>query len=286
MEPNDSVIKIIPRRHSCRSYSPTQISGETLSLVNRLLVENNTGPFGNASRFWLVDRNVYTGKPVKLGTYGFISGASKFVAGSMEMHRDMNLEDYGYVKQAKILKLTALGLGTCWIGGSFRRSEYAKTTDLNRSEVIPTITPLGLPASQPGFREWVSRVFIKAKKRKPWEELFFQRDLNTPLTRKDAGTFETALEMVRLAPSANNVQPWRVVRNGDLFHFFLFRRHSVNRNVGPIDLQRIDMGIAMYHFESTLRESGITGTWEKVPTGILSEANIKYICSFRVKEQV
>jgi hypothetical protein len=282
MDRKDTLIKIMSHRQSCRSFSQKELSPEIMMEVDGIIREDNAGPFGNPMRFWLVDTENYSGKPVKLGTYGFITGASTFLAGSVELHRSMNLEDYGYVKQAKILKLTALGLGTCWVGGSFRRSEYAKTTKLRRSEIIPTISPLGHPTSRPGIRDWVSRVFLKNKKRKPWEELFFSRDLNTPLSRKEAGTFETALEMVRLAPSANNVQPWRVVRNGNLFHFFLFRRHSVNRNVGPIDLQRIDMGIAMYHFETTLKESGITGSWEMAPTGILSEANVKYICSFRV----
>jgi nitroreductase len=282
MDHRDSVLKIIPHRKSVRTFAKKPLTPETLADVEKILAEGGKGPFGNSMRFWLVRKDDYSDKPVKLGTYGFISGARVFIAGSMEMHKDMNLEDYGYVKESKIISLTARGLGTCWVGGSFRRGEYAKTTDLKRDEVIPTISPVGYPARTRGIREWIIRMYVKEKKRKPWEELFFRKDLNTPLTRREAGRFEDALEMLRLAPSANNFQPWRVIKNGTHFHFFLFRKHSINRNVGPIDLQRIDMGIAMYHFESALHETGIRGTWEMVPTGILSEANVKYICSFRV----
>jgi hypothetical protein len=282
MDHRYSVLKIIPHRNSVRTFAKKRLSDETLGEVEKILTEDGKGPFGNSMRFWLVRKEDYSDKPVKLGTYGFISGASTFIAGSMELHRDMNMEDYGYVKESKILSLTARGLGTCWVGGSFRRGEYAKTTDLKRNEVIPTICPVGYPARTRGIRERVIRIFTREKKRKDWDELFFRKDLNTPLSRREAGRYEDALEMLRLAPSANNFQPWRVIMNGPYFHFFLFRKHSINRNVGPIDLQRIDMGIAMYHFEASLRESGITGQWEMVPTGVLSEANVKYICSFKV----
>ncbi len=283
MEVNDSVLKMIPRRASVRTFSKKPLSGDLLARVEKILGEDNTGPFGNTLRFWLVQRDDYNGKRVKLGTYGFISGANLFIAGSMKRHRSMNQEDYGYVMETKILKLTALGLGTCWVGGSFRRGEYAKTQDLMRDEIIPTISPLGFPSEKNGLGVKIRQTFARGRKRKEWEELFSRHDLNTPLPRKEAGRFETALEMVRMAPSAYNFQPWRVVRNGDLFHFFIFRKHSVNRNVGPIDLQRIDIGIAMCHFELALRDQGISGNWVQVPTGILSEANVKYSCSFKVE---
>jgi hypothetical protein len=32
-----------------------------------------------------------------------------------------------------------------------------------------------------------------------------------------------------------------------------------------VDLQRLDMGIAMSHFELTARELGLSGRWENIP---------------------
>jgi hypothetical protein len=74
--------------------------------------------------------------------------------------------------------------------------------------------------------------------------------------------------MVRLAPSASNHQPWRIVRVNDDFHFFIQRKKSLkpgstlNRLLGMADLQRVDMGIAMAHFNLALQSQGINCKWE------------------------
>jgi hypothetical protein len=72
--------------------------------------------------------------------------------------------------------------------------------------------------------------------------------------------------MVRLGPSASNHQPWRVVKEGKNWHFYLKRTPGYNERLlvklsGTADLQRIDMGIAMCHFDLTARELGLTGQW-------------------------
>lgn len=56
-----------------------------------------------------------------------------------------------------------------------------------------------------------------------------------------------ALEAVRIAPSAVNKQPWRIVKIGNDFHFY--EKHTLgNRSGAEWDVQKIDMGIALYHF--------------------------------------
>ena len=73
---------------------------------------------------------------------------------------------------------------------------------------------------------------------------------------------------MRLAPSASNHQPWRVVEDGDCFHFYLQRTQGYGRGspafvlFGVADLQRVDIGIAMCHFELAARELGLEGQWE------------------------
>jgi len=100
-------------------------------------------------------------------------------------------------------------------------------------------------------------------KRKPWSELFFADNFPTPLTPKQAGIYAEVLENVRLAPSAANKQPWRVIYDTqrNVFHFFLARTFSY-KLMGMSSLQDIDLGIAMSHFELTAREQGISGQWQ------------------------
>jgi hypothetical protein len=47
------------------------------------------------------------------------------------------------------------------------------------------------------------------------------------------------------------------------------------------DLQRVDMGIAMCHFELAARESGVEGSWILDAPGIqTSEARTEYVASW------
>ncbi len=74
------------------------------------------------------------------------------------------------------------------------------------------------------------------------------------------------LEMVRLGPSASNKQPWRIVKHDRFWRFYLrrtpgYREDLIKRILDLCDLQRLDMGIAMCHFELTARELGLEGEW-------------------------
>jgi nitroreductase len=73
--------------------------------------------------------------------------------------------------------------------------------------------------------------------------------------------------MLRLGPSASNRQPWRVVKEPGraVFHFYLRRSAGYEKLIRAVDLQRIDLGIAMSHFELTARELGLEGHWEPRP---------------------
>jgi nitroreductase len=73
--------------------------------------------------------------------------------------------------------------------------------------------------------------------------------------------------MVRIAPSASNKQPWRIVQTGNAWHFYLQRTKRYGKGtllfkfLRLADLQRVDMGIAMCHFELTARSLGLQGHW-------------------------
>ncbi len=79
--------------------------------------------------------------------------------------------------------------------------------------------------------------------------------------------YAAPLEAVRLAPSASNNQPWRLVLEGGppvRVHFFLERTPGYRR-LTEVDLQRIDLGIALAHFELVARELGLAGGWQPLP---------------------
>jgi len=97
--------------------------------------------------------------------------------------------------------------------------------------------------------------------RKPFDELFFSKTFQGQLNEKEKETFGFFLEMVRLAPSASNKQPWRVVVDNKVLHFFLKRTPNYNKNMLHADLQRVDMGIAISHVELALNEKNVSHKW-------------------------
>ncbi len=91
-----------------------------------------------------------------------------------------------------------------------------------------------------------------------------------------------------MAPSATNKQPWRIVRRGDDWHFYLARTKGYGKGspwfrlLRIADLQRVDLGIAMCHFELVARESGQDGRWIVEDPGLwVSGPGIEYTATWR-----
>jgi len=256
------VTQIIRQRSSQRSYSGEPLSALHRTKIGVMLNKIGGGPFGNQMRFTLVsvhDNN--PGKPVRLGTYGFINGATDFIIGAVRPAPNV-YEDFGYLLEKIILHLTDWNLGTCWLGGTFAKGDFAEAIDLRPDEIIPAVTPVGLPATRRTLRDRIVRLAAGSVHRKTWTELFFDRTFTQPLTQQSAGEFTEALEMVRLAPSASNRQPWRILKTDDHFHFFLKRNKGYNAAF-QADLQKVDLGIAICHFDLAVREIHLSGRWTR-----------------------
>ena len=217
-----SISEIIRKRYSCRSYSGTYIEDSVLQAFNPYVTAPQSGPFGQKPRFALITMDSLPAEEwKKLGTYGVIKNARLFLAG-MISPAPMATQDYGYCKEKLILKATELGLSTCWLGGTFAISNFAKAAGMQRNELLPTITPIGYAAEHRSFRERLMRGFADSDHRLPWPELFFNGNRATPLTHEAAGVYSEALENVRLAPSASNKQPWRIIYEKDRKAFLFY----------------------------------------------------------------
>jgi len=266
MQYSQPVTALIERRFSCRTYRDEPIKDERRQELETYLAALQRGPFGTSLRFKLVAASERDGQTLRgLGTYGFIKNAAGFILGAVPSEGRMNLEDFGYAMEDAILWATALGLGTCWLGGTFRKSAFAARLALGDDEVMPCVTSVGRPAGQRSLVDRLIRPTIGARHRLPWSSLFFHRRFGAPLSPAEAGPFAGPLEMVRLAPSASNKQPWRIVRDGPAWHFYLERTPGYLQGMSSYfvtaDLQRVDMGIALCHFALAAREAGLDGGW-------------------------
>ncbi|MBR3589322.1 MAG: nitroreductase [Clostridia bacterium] len=210
-----------------------------------------------------------------------VSGTDLYVGGKIKCVPGANVA-FGYSFEMLVLYAQSLGIGTVWLGGTMNRPVFEKTMELAADEMMPCASPLGYCGKKMSFREGMMRKAIKADERLPFEELFFDGTFNTPLTKERAGKLLGALEMVRLAPSAVNKQPWRVVVADNTVHFYLKRSKGYSHE-GKLDMQKIDMGIALCHFALTSQENNLDITFVQDDPKLVSNAEVEYIASYRVE---
>jgi nitroreductase len=275
MKLSQPIAEVIRNRSSKRRYEERPIESDARGVLDDFLSSDSSidVPFSSALRLKLVAANEGDRSSLKgLGTYGMIRGAPGFVVGAVKRSwKDM--EDFGFAMERTILLATNLGLGTCWLGGTFTKSSFAEKIGARDDEIVPAVVAIGHATAQRSALDKVVRWGAKSKNRRPWNELFFSESFERTLSPEDAGDFSTAFEMVRLAPSASNKQPWRAVvaPDGRSVHFFLYRDPSYNRNMKKMklaDLQRVDMGIAFCHFWLATQEDGLDGAWSTDPPDV------------------
>lgn len=276
MEYIGSILNLIKTRKSSRTFKEIAIEEKTLEKLSSYIAELNSEAKINA-RFVFVsggDSALAEGK--KLGTYGFIKGARSFFVGVLDKNEKDALE-FGRLFEKLVLFATDLGLQTCWLGGTFKKSDFEKSLSLKDNEFIPIVSPVGYEKDKLRVVEAAMRTVVGADNRKPWSELFFDASISKPLSETKAEPYSTALEMVRLGPSASNKQPWRVIRNDKGLHFYLCRTKGYG--VPSYDVQLNDIGIAKCHFELSTKELGISGSWQKLEN-IVSPSGWEYVCSW------
>jgi len=284
MQFSKSIIEIIRERTSWRTYLNKSLDERTRNAIEITIQDGDFhSPFKNNvgnSRFKLISVPEFDpNENVKIGTYGMIKGAQEFIAGATEKSK-YDLENYGYLFETIILIATDLGLGTCWLGGTFNRSQFANFLQLKENEVIPAITPIGYPATR-RWKEKVIRSVVKAKVRKPWDEIFFTGDFNTPIDQEKIGEYKTILDMVRIGPSAGNNQPWRIVKERERIAYHFFVKNSEDKRLSAYNqFVRLDIGIAVCHFDLSAKELGISGRWEVNQPNLEIPKGLKYTISW------
>jgi len=267
----NNIDALVRGRRSVRTFEARTVGQQELDQLFTFLAET-TNPYGLPVEFKLLN-----GTKQKLNC-PVVVGTNLYVGAKMKLAPHLN-EAFGYSFELLVLYAQSLGLGTVWVGGTMDRAAFEKAMELTAEEVMPCMTPIGYPARKMSLRETMMRKGIKADERMPFEELFFDGSFDAPLTQEKAGNLVYPLEMVRLAPSAVNKQPWRVVHTDNTVHFYLKR--SKGFNGGAIDMQKIDMGIALCHFDLAAKEAGLAPRFVRSDPGLAAEG-LEYIASYQI----
>ena len=270
-------METIRQRNSVRTYEDVDLNKDHRSRLSSLLdgVNSELGPF--RASFRVQDLTVLgsTEKATKVGTYGVIKGQRGFLVGICDLSRD-SLIDLGRALQGLVLELTEMGIGTCWLGGTFKRSDLSGPIDLNDGENIAVLISYGYPAKKKRLVEGLMKAAAGSKNRKNPEELFFA-DGFKPLQQSFSSVLKNHLEAVRLAPSAINKQPWRLVVSEQELRLYLQRPAKTEGRA--MNMKYLDMGIAMAHLEAASLIDAIDFDWIAEGSGTVDDDGLEFIAS-------
>ena len=150
MTPED-VLKLMKERRSIRAFKDEMISdeaiGKLLEAARWCQSASNKQPW----RFIIIKNKDMINKLSKIAIYGsFIKQAPVVIAvvANKDTAPKWYIHDTSMAAHQICLMAWSLSLGTCWIG-SMDREKAAELLQLNASEYLTTILPIGYPKTIP-----------------------------------------------------------------------------------------------------------------------------------------
>lgn len=275
------MIQVIKHRHSVRTFEKQDISIEDQKTIRKLIqeVEKETGPFGHTAKlYFLMNKDAHSPEAKKVGMYGYVKHVPGFVTGSCKNSFE-GLIDFGYLFQKLILELSKRGFGTVWLSGDFDNEDLENFA--RKGDVVPVMAPVGYPAYKRSLRERFLRMKQEASDRKPFEELFYDQSFETPFNKENTShRWYNVLELVQLAPSALNKQPWRILAKEDALHVYLERTENFPDQ--PNDVEVVNMGIALRHITIGLEAESYTYQIKRLDEAP-RQSNLEYIATVEIR---
>lgn len=233
----------IQKRVSCRAYQDRRIDGATLKQMEEKVQELNRAS-GLHFQFYTT-RNA--GEPALKLSPAMFSGNVYHYAALVGGEDPLSAEKVGYYGQKLVLYATRLGLGTCWVAGTYDANSIQ--VELAQGEKVWDVVPMGYPLEKTPMKQKMIRSGIRARDRKL--EQFVESETAFAALPE---WLQKAVEAVRLGPSAVNQQPVNIVcRDGTVRAKLWKSGHGLEFN---------DLGIAKCQFEAGAAAHGVRGAWD------------------------
>ena len=260
-----NLLEAIKERRSVRSYDGNRLTDLQIATLLDAINESSS-PFGGRLTIRLKEFDLRKGyRPT---TYGMLKGARHFFLLASGADGESALST-GFRFEQIVLKAWQMGLGTCWIAATFKGSDFDRDQTWPEGETLRIVCPVGT-AAPPTATERLTRLALRSANRLPFDRLFYHTDFHTPLHKDNR--FAEPLEMLRLAPSSTNSQPWRALVEGDTVHFYYKPKSEASV---------LDCGIGMCHFYESEKFQLRTGRFFKTTDAPLPPDNWKYLYSYR-----
>ena len=206
----------IRQRHSVRRYTAEPIRAEHLNAMEKLIatVEEKSG----------LEIRIITDEPKAfdcfLSHYGSFRNVSNYMVISVPKEGDWD-EKVGYWGEMVVLEAQKLGLRTCWVALTYKKTEEVRRIrEGYRLSIVISI----------GYGENDGKI----RKSKSASEV-------SNLKEDSPEWFRNGVEAALMAPTAVNQQR---------FYFEYDGSGGVSASCGRGNLTKMDLGIAKYHFEA------------------------------------
>lgn len=237
----------IENRTSRRAYKKQRIELNKIEQI-KILINNINQESGLTIQFVENGDLFLTGFKA---SYGLFSGMPSLIA-LVGKKADPELKQkIGYFGEFLVLECVSLGLGTCWIGGSYNREECQKSIQIKDNEELICIIAVGNAAQNKTIKELLISQIGKGKQ--SFDELLAKKDSTPPLW------VTNGIEAARIAPSAANGKP--------IIYQYIKDQLSVTIAKKNHDAEEIDLGISMAHFQLGALQGLKEGTWIKKENG-------------------
>lgn len=237
-------------RHSVRTYNQQSLVGNIRERLLKFIAQANTEVNGARAEF--VDDGGSKVIQSIIASYGFIQGVRSYIAFIVDKNDRHCYEKIGHLGEMCILEATSLGLGTCWISGTFKPKLVEDHLSIGLSEKVVAITPVGYSSNKKSIIEKLMKKIARSHQRKPLEEL-----CPAGYNEQWPAWIKDAVSLARLAPSAVNRQPWRFIVSEDAREIKITLDKS-----SDIESKRLDCGIAMLHIEIAALINNIQVEWK------------------------
>lgn len=207
------ISECIKSRHSVRAYEDKPLSPDIVAKLEESISSANR----DGSLSCRLIRNDKTIFDTILNHYGWFKNVSNVIVLAGKDAPDLE-ERTGYYGERIVLAATALGLGTCWVAGTYKK----KNVPVSAGEKLVCVIAVGYPM-KPG----------KAHKSKSFSQVSIT-DGPVP------DWFKNGVESALLAPTAINQQKFCFVLEGS----------AVEAKIkGTGSAVKVDLGIVKEHFE-------------------------------------
>ena len=216
-------IEAIKVRHSVRKYLDKPIGAENIEAIQECMALCNRE---GGLQFQLVtDEPKAFRNGVDWPKYGTFEGVSNYIA-VVAPQGSGGSEVAGYYGEKLVLLLQALGLNSCWVGGTFKKVKEAYSVE--QGEELKAVIAVGYGKTQ-GVQH-------------PQKKTVADVAVNKSSAASFPDWFLNGVEAALLAPTAVNQQRFKFVLHED-------GRVEAQAKFSIIGYAHLDLGIAKYHFE-------------------------------------